>query len=136
MLQNLGFYLMFGAFLMGAMERHLETRNRNEPAIANNRIASACFAGVVAVMLLYPVIAYGGAEMLRVFGAILGVTALGLLALAANTIIGGFNWFPDAPRKIMAWLEQREEFLRRYVFPMTYATALLGLAYQAGVTLL
>eukprot|EP01037_Dinobryon_pediforme_P002689 gene2689-2728_t len=80
------------AFLMGAMERHLETRGRNEPAIANNRIASACFAGVIGVMLIYPIFLAGGAEMARVFGALLGIAALGFLALAANTIIGGFNW--------------------------------------------
>jgi predicted tellurium resistance membrane protein TerC len=136
MLQNLGFYLMFSAFLMAAMERHLETRGRNEPEIENNRLATACFAGVIGVMLIYPIFLAGGAEMARVFGTLLGVAALGLLALAANTIIGGFNWFPEAPRKILAWLERHEEFLRKYVFPMTYATALLGLAYQAGVTLL
>jgi predicted tellurium resistance membrane protein TerC len=130
-MQGLGFYFIFGAFLLGAMERHLETRGRNDTESADSRTVTACFAGVVALMLASSVFLAGGERMWSVFGPILGVGALALLGLAASTILGGAEIFESIPRKTMAFLENNEETLKKYVFPFTYAVALLGLACEA-----
>ncbi len=135
-MQSLGFYFIFGAFLLGAMERHLETRGRNDTDTANSRTVTACFAGVVGLMLASSVFLAGGERMWSVFGPIMGLGSLALIGLAASTILGGAEVFEALPRKMMALLEDNEEILKKYVFPFTYAVALLGLVFEAVHTYL
>jgi len=135
-MQSLGFYLIFGAFIMGAMERHLETRGRNDTESSNSRTVTACFAGIVGLMLASSVFLAGGERMWSVFGPILGVGALALMGLAASTILGGAEVFESIPRKLMEYLERYEDPLKKFVFPFTYAVALLGLAFEAIHTFL
>lgn len=133
-MQSLGFYFIFGAFLLGAMERHLETRSRNDVETSNSRTVTACFAGVIGLMLASSVFLAGGVRMWSVFGPILGVGSLALMGLAASTILGGAEVFESLPRKVMELLERHEETLKKWVFPFTYFIALAGLAFEAIYT--
>lgn len=131
-MQNLGFFLVFGAFLMAAAERHLETRGRNDPDASRSRIVTVGLGGSLVLMALSYVFFAGGVRMWSVFGPILAVGTLGLLTLVANTLLGGAELVEKPQRVMMEWLEENEEMLAKWVFPFTSAVALLGVVVVAA----
>jgi hypothetical protein len=129
--QSLGFLLMANAFIIAAMQRHLETRGRNDPEANSSRATTLGMAGAVGVMAVSFVFLAGGAKMWALFGPILAVGSLGALVFALNYAAGGAELIETAPKKLMAWLEKREEFLGKYVFPFTSLIALAGMLFFA-----
>ncbi len=130
-MQNLGFFLMSGAFVIAAMQRHLETRGRNDPEASNSRMATFGTAGAIGLMAASFIFLAGGARMWSVFGPLIGIGVLGLVALTANAAVGGAEVLEKAPKQLMAWLESNEEFLGKYVFPFTALIAVFGIVLEA-----
>ena len=133
-MEKLGFYLVFAAFLVGAMERHLEARGRNDGSNGANAMIAACFGGVFALMVACSVVLAGGLAVQSTLSTLFGIVCVLILALALNTLAGGAEVLPDMPRRVLAGLERREEPLRRGLFPFAYAIAFVGLAYEAFIT--
>jgi predicted tellurium resistance membrane protein TerC len=130
-LQNLGFFMMSSAFVIAAMQRHLETRGRNDPEASNSRMTTVGFAGAIGLMAVSFVFLSGGERMWSVFGPLIGVGVLGLVALTVNAAVGGSEVLEKAPKQFMAWLEHNEEFLGKYIFPYTALVAAFGVALEA-----
>ena len=133
-MEKLGFYLVFGAFLIGAMERHLEARGRNDGENSSNAMVAACFGGVFAMMIACSVLLAGSLAVQSTLATLLGIVCVLLLALALNTIAGGSEVLPALPARVMQGLQRREEPMRRSLFPFAYAIAFVGLAYEAFIT--
>lgn len=133
-MDKLGFYMMFGAFLLGAMERHLDRRGRNDPDGDHSPSLVASLGGVFALVVGASVFAGGAVAEHSTFKTLAALGTVGLLALTLNTLAGGAEIYPKLPGRVMEKLEKHEWALRRYVFPMSYALAALGLAYEALLT--
>jgi len=129
--QSLGFLLMANAFIIAAMQRHLETRGRNDPEANGSRAITVGMAGGVGVMAVSFLFLAGGADMWALFGPILAAGALGATVFALNTAVGGVELLESVPKKLMAWLEKHEEFLGKFIFPYTSLIALVGMLFFA-----
>ena len=130
-MQSLGFLLMANAFIIAAMQRHLETRGRNDPEASSSRAITLGMAGAVGVMAVSFAFLAGGAKMWGLFGPILAVGSIGALVFALNSAAGGAELIESAPKKLMAWLETREEFLGKFIFPFTSLIAIAGMIFFA-----
>ncbi len=129
-MEKLGFYLVFGAFLIGAMERHLEARGRNDGEGDNSPLVAACFGGVFLLMMASSVFLAGSLAAQSTLSTAFSLFCVFLLALALNKIAGGVDLLPEMHGRLMSRLEEHETALRSRVIPLSYAIAFIGLAYE------